>query len=50
MFTGLKLFLKDYPMAKAFLIYGGKRRMREGAIDIVPLEETLKTLPQLLQG
>ncbi|MCX5750454.1 MAG: AAA family ATPase [Candidatus Saganbacteria bacterium] len=46
--SGLKAFLKDYPMAKAFFIYGGERRMREGQIDVVPLETALKELPALL--
>jgi predicted AAA+ superfamily ATPase len=50
MFNGLKLFLKDYPMAKAFLVYGGTRRMFEGPIEIVPMEDLLKNLFELLAG
>ncbi|MFH0926210.1 MAG: ATP-binding protein [bacterium] len=48
-FNGLRLLLKDYPMAKDYLVYGGKRRMREGPISIVPVEEMLKTLPEILR-
>ncbi len=46
---GLKLFLKDYPEAKGYLIYGGKRAMREGKIEIIPVEEALVNLPKLLE-
>jgi predicted AAA+ superfamily ATPase len=48
MLVGLKAFLKDYPMAKAYFIYGGGRYMREGEIEILPLERTLKTLRTIL--
>lgn len=50
MFSGLKLFIKDYPTAKACLVYGGNRRMSEGPIDVVPMEDMLKDLPKLLGG
>lgn len=45
---GLKGFLKEYPAAKAFLIYGGNRTMREGEVEILPMQESLKRLPILL--
>lgn len=45
---GLKYFSKEYPQAKTFLIYGGKRKMRESNIEILPIEDALKNLPQLL--
>ena len=45
---GLKAFLKDYPAAKAYLIYGGERKMSEGSIDILPMEYTLKNLNAIL--
>jgi len=48
MLRGLKSFLKDYPMAKAYFIYGGKRRMRDGAIEIVPISDALTELPAIL--
>ena len=47
-FRGLKAFIKDYPTAKAYFIYGGERLMSEGAIDIIPMEYALKNLPAIL--
>ncbi len=48
MLKGLKAFLVDYPVAKAYFIYGGERRMREGKIEILPLQDALKQLPSNL--
>jgi predicted AAA+ superfamily ATPase len=48
MLSGLKAFLRDYPQAKAYFIYGGKRRLREKDIEIVPIEEALRKLPEIL--
>lgn len=48
MLSGLKLFMGDYPSAKAYFIYGGKRSMREKGIEIIPIEEFLKRLPEFL--
>jgi len=48
MTKGLKAFLKDYPKAKAYFIYGGERRLREGNIDILPIKDALKELPVIL--
>ncbi len=45
---GLKAFLKEYPKAQTFLIYGGSRPMREGDIEIVPMEAAMKQLPKFL--
>ena len=45
---GLKAFLADYPMAKAYLIYGGAKRMREGKIEIIPFKDCLINLPAIL--
>jgi predicted AAA+ superfamily ATPase len=45
---GLKAFLKDYPTAKAYCIYGGERQMSEKNIDILPLEYALKNLNVIL--
>lgn len=47
-FAGLHAFLKDYPMARAILLYGGSRRQREGPVELVPLHEALPQLPELL--
>ena len=48
MLSGLKSFLKDYPMARAYFIYGGQRRMRQDDIDIIPMEDFLKNLIEIL--
>ncbi len=48
MVSGLRSFLRDYPMAKAYLVYGGERYMREGDIEIMPLNSVLKKLPDIL--
>jgi len=45
---GLRSFLVDYPMAKAYFIYMGTRRMYDGKIEIVPALEILKNLGTLL--
>lgn len=50
MLRGLKAFLKDYPSAKAYLIYGGTRRLYEGKITILPVQEALLTLPDILKS
>lgn len=47
-FRGLRAFLDDYPMARAYMFYGGERRFREGAIDVIPFADGLKELPALL--
>jgi len=48
MFHGLQAFLEDYPMAKAYFIYGGDRRMREGRIEVLPVTECLRQLAGIL--
>lgn len=48
MLKGLKAFLKDYPFAKAYFLYGGERRMRDGGIEIVPINNALPNLTELL--
>ncbi|MFH1360174.1 MAG: AAA family ATPase [Candidatus Omnitrophota bacterium] len=45
---GLRAFLKDYPMANAYLIYGGTRFMKEGDIDIIPAGDVFRRLPAIL--
>ena len=39
---GLRLFREDYPMAKTYLVYGGTRPQRNGAIEIMPVSDFLK--------
>jgi predicted AAA+ superfamily ATPase len=48
MLKGLKSFLADYPASKAFFLYGGSREMRDGKISILPVENALKRLPEIL--
>lgn len=48
MLRGLRSFLKDYPLAKAYFVYGGERHIHEGEIEIIPIEYTLKELPAIL--
>ncbi len=48
MLKGLKAFQEDYPQSQAYFIYGGERRLREGEIEIIPIKEALKNLPQIL--
>lgn len=49
MLGGLKHFREDYPMARLYIIYLGKDTMylADGIIAL-PMEEALKTLPELL--
>jgi predicted AAA+ superfamily ATPase len=46
--AGLKSFKKDYPMAKAYFVYGGNKYMRDGDIEIMPINDLLKRLPEVL--
>lgn len=42
--AGLRLFCADYPAARGHLFYGGTRRYRFGAIEVVPFAEGLAAL------
>ncbi len=46
---GLYSFLKDYPMASVYCIYGGDRYMRQDRIEMIPVKEALQRLPGLLK-
>ena len=48
MLRGLRIFQKDYPSAKSYFIYGGKRRFYEGNITILPIEEALSKISDIL--
>jgi uncharacterized protein len=48
MLGGLLAFKKDYPMAQCYCLYGGDKRLNIEGIEIVPLIEALKGLPELL--
>jgi predicted AAA+ superfamily ATPase len=50
MFSGLKAFKADYPMAKCYLVYGGEEREYHDGMDLIGVREFLKTLPQFLKG
>lgn len=45
---GPKALLADYPMAKVYLLYGGKRSLNEDGIEVLPIEEVLGSLGSLL--
>ncbi len=47
-FRGLKAFCRDYPMAHAVLIYGGRYRRYEDDVTVVPIQEALFSLYDLL--
>jgi predicted AAA+ superfamily ATPase len=46
--AGLRLFLSDYPMAKAWLFHTGSRRWHESGVEIVPVTDALPQLRKLL--
>ena len=48
MLRALNAFIKDYPQAKAYFVYGGNRRLYESGIEIIPIEQVLKNLPAIL--
>lgn len=47
-FRGLKTFLKDYPQAKGYLLYGGDKKEYHQGIKVLPAEAALKGLPKVL--
>ena len=49
MLGGLKSFLADYPVAKAYFAYTGNRRMYDNKIEIVPVLEILNNLETILR-
>jgi len=49
MLGGLKSFLADYPVAKAYFVYTGNRRMYDDKIAIVPVLEVLNNLETILR-
>jgi predicted AAA+ superfamily ATPase len=48
--AGLKAFLKEYPMATAFLLYGGTDRYYEDKIHFTPVTEFFRDATQLFFG
>jgi predicted AAA+ superfamily ATPase len=48
-FKGLVEFKKDYPMARAIMLYGGNRLMSEqNSIEVVPIDFFLRNLGEFL--
>jgi uncharacterized protein len=47
--AAMEMFLKDYPMAEAYLVYGGVRTYQEGKIKILPVGDCIKNLGELLE-
>lgn len=46
--TGLRLFCDDYPRARGHLFYGGTERYAFKNIDVWPLDDALRELPDLI--
>ena len=44
----LKAFKEDFPEVTLYLIYGGERRYYFDEIEVLPMTEALKQLPQIL--
>lgn len=44
----LRAFMRDYPMAQAYLLYGGRRRLSEGRIRVLPMEASFRELSEIL--
>ena len=48
MFSGLKAFRTDYPMARCYLVYGGDRREYRHDVEVIGVKDFLLTLPRIL--
>ncbi len=46
--VGLRAFVADYPGTRAWLFYGGTRRYREGAVEVIPFGEGIRELGSML--
>jgi hypothetical protein len=47
-YFGLEAFLVDYPLAKAYLIYGGERSFSHGKIEVIDVQTFFRKSGQLL--
>ncbi len=47
---GLKAFKINFPEARLYLLYGGKREEFEGEINILPVVKALRDLPDILDN
>jgi uncharacterized protein len=48
-FAGLRAFGEAYPEARRILLYGGARRLVQSGIDVIPVEEGLSGLLDILR-
>lgn len=48
-FYGLRSFIKDYPLTKGVLVYGGDHKIYDYGVEVWPIAEALKSLPELLR-
>ena len=48
MLGGLRTFLKEYPLARAYLLTGGGRDRWEGKIRVLPVEIFLRNIDSML--
>ena len=46
---GLRRFREDYPQAKTFFVYTGSRRRHDRGIDILPVDDALRALGDLIR-
>ncbi|MFW5702845.1 MAG: ATP-binding protein [Candidatus Dojkabacteria bacterium] len=46
----LKEFSSDYPEAKAFVVYGGDKKLSFGEVEAVPVVDFLRDLPEYLSS
>ncbi len=46
--NGLRLFLKDYPVAKAFFVYGGDKKLYIDDVCIIPYDECIKKINTIM--
>ncbi|MBM4256079.1 MAG: ATP-binding protein [Deltaproteobacteria bacterium] len=49
-FQGLRVFLADYPQAKAFLLYTGSRSWHERGVEVMNFATAVQRLPRILRG
>lgn len=49
-FTGLKAFLEDYSIAKCYLLYGGEHEEYHGSIHVIPFQQGLGKLIDILSS
>jgi predicted AAA+ superfamily ATPase len=48
--AGLRSFQADYPMARCLLVYGGGSRLNVDGVDVIPVNDFLTRLPEILSA